>query len=227
MWDTSYRPLMFADVLGQKGTVQLLKARLRNGTALDTSYIFSGGSGQGKTTLARIYARAMLCANLDKSNPEPCNQCESCRSILNDSSVAFSEKDAASQGGIDQIRRIVDSLPFTVIGADKRIFLFDECFTEDTLLRTPEGLRTIKDIVHNRYDGDVLSFDQELGSVVWRRVTDWFEIKKPRNLIRLTFDNGVVLTVTSEEEFLTSNRGWVRAIDLDSNDDIVEVACPQ
>jgi DNA polymerase III subunit gamma/tau len=148
VWDTTYRPLTFADVLGQEGTVQLLKARLRNGTALDTSYIFSGGSGQGKTTLARIYARAMLCENLDKSNPEPCNQCESCRSILNDSSVAFSEKDAASQGGIDQIRRIVDSLPFTIVGADKRIFLFDECHrmskdAQDVLLKPLEERKMI------------------------------------------------------------------------------------
>ena len=148
MWDTTYRPLTFADVLGQKGTVQLLKARLKNGTALDTSYIFSGGSGQGKTTLARIYARAMLCENLDKNDPEPCNQCESCTSILHDSSLAFSEQDAASQGGIDQIRRIVDSLPFTVVGAVKRIYLFDECHrmskdAQDVLLKPLEERKMI------------------------------------------------------------------------------------
>ena len=148
MWDTTYRPLTFADVLGQKGTVQLLKARLKNGTALDTSYIFSGGSGQGKTTLARIYARAMLCENLDRNDPEPCNQCESCTSILNDSSLAFSEQDAASQGGIDQIRRIVDSLPFTVVGASKRIYLFDECHrmskdAQDVLLKPLEERKMI------------------------------------------------------------------------------------
>lgn len=151
MWDTTYRPLTFADVLGQEGTVQLLKARLKNGTALDTSYIFSGGSGQGKTTLARIYARAMLCEHVDKSDPEPCNECESCRSILNDSSVTFSEQDAASQGGIDQIRRIVDSLPFSVIGAtgaSKRIYLFDECHrmskdAQDVLLKPLEERKMI------------------------------------------------------------------------------------
>ena len=143
MWDTLYRPLTFADVLGQTGTVQLLKARLKNGTALDTSYIFSGGSGQGKTTLARIFARAMLCHNLDKSNPEPCNKCESCLSILNDTSMVFVEQDAASQGNIEQVRRIVDELPFTVMGAAKRIYLFDECHrmskdAQDVLLKPLE-----------------------------------------------------------------------------------------
>lgn len=143
MWDTKHRPLTFADVLGQTGTVQLLKARLKNGTALDTSYIFSGGSGQGKTTLARIFARALLCHNLDKSNPEPCNKCESCLSILNDTSMVFVEQDAASQGNIEQIRRIVDELPFTVMGASKRIYLFDECHrmskdAQDVLLKPLE-----------------------------------------------------------------------------------------
>ncbi len=148
MWDTLYRPLTFADVLGQVGTVQLLKARLRNGTALDTSYIFSGGSGQGKTTIARIFARAMLCHNLDKNDPEPCNKCDSCLSILNDTSIAFVEQDAASHGNIEQIRRIVDELPFTIMGADKRIYLFDECHrmskdAQDVLLKPLEERKMI------------------------------------------------------------------------------------
>lgn len=100
------------------------------------------------TTLARIYAKAMLCENLDRNDPEPCNHCESCTSILNDSSLAFSEQDAASQGGIDQIRRIVDSLPFTVVGASKRIYLFDECHrmskdAQDVLLKPLEERKMI------------------------------------------------------------------------------------
>ena len=68
--------------MGQEGSVQLLKVRLSKGTALDTNYIFSGGFGQGKTTIARILARALLCLNLDKANPEPCNECDNCTGIL-------------------------------------------------------------------------------------------------------------------------------------------------
>jgi hypothetical protein len=179
------------------------------------------------TTLARIFARAMLCHSLDKNDPEPCNTCESCTSILNDTSMVFVEQDAASQGNIDQVRRIVDELPFTVMGASKRIYLFDECFTEDTLLRTPVGLRTIRDIVESRYEGDVLSFDPLTNSVVWRKVIDWFRIKDLRDLLRITLDNGVVLTVTPEQELFTSNRGWVKAQSLDFDDDVVEAICPQ
>ena len=78
MWDIRYRPKSFSEVLGQEGNVELLKSRLRKGTTFDTSYIFAGGHGQGKTTLARIYARAMLCLNLNQEDPEPCNECDNC-----------------------------------------------------------------------------------------------------------------------------------------------------
>ena len=145
MWDTKYRPLNFRDVLGQDGTIKVLQAQLRSGTALDTSYLFEGGHGQGKTTLARVLARALLCENLDKSSEawEPCNECNNCKDILAETSMAFFEKDAASNGTIDKIRSIVDSLPFGVLGAAKRIYLFDEAHrmsvdAQDVLLKPIE-----------------------------------------------------------------------------------------
>ena len=145
MWDTKYRPLNFRDVLGQDGTIKVLQAQLRSGTALDTSYLFEGGHGQGKTTLARIMARALLCEKLDKSTEawEPCNECNNCKDILAETSVAFFERDAASNGTIDKIRAIVDSLPFAVVGAAKRIYLFDEAHrmspdAQDVLLKPIE-----------------------------------------------------------------------------------------
>jgi DNA polymerase III subunit gamma/tau len=148
MWDTKYRPLKFADVLGQEGNVQLLKSRLRNGTAFDTSYIFAGGFGRGKTTLSRIHARAMLCLNLDKSNPEPCNECSNCLDILNEQPGAFSERDSASQGTIEHLRSIVEELPYVIANAPKRIYLFDEAHrmgvgAQDVLLKPVEEKRMV------------------------------------------------------------------------------------
>jgi len=148
MWDTKYRPKRFADVLGQRGTVQILQTRLREGTALNKSYIFSGGHGQGKTTLARIVARAMLCMNLDKANPEPCNECDNCLEILADSSLAFQERDATTSGNVDAIRALVEELPFAVFGAAKRIHLFDEAHrmsrdAQDVLLKPLEEKRLV------------------------------------------------------------------------------------
>lgn len=150
MWDIKYRPLRFTDVLGQPGTVQLLKARLRHGTALNTSYVFAGYHGSGKTTLARIYARGMSCLDLrdPKGDPEPCNECDNCRDVLNEEGRVYVEKDAASNGTIEHARAIVEDLPFAVFGAAKRIYTFDEAHrmsrdAQDVLLKPIEDKRLV------------------------------------------------------------------------------------
>jgi DNA polymerase III subunit gamma/tau len=148
MWDIRYRPLKYADVLGQEGNVQLLKSRLKNGTAFDTSYIFAGGYGRGKTTLSRIHARAMLCLDLDKTELEPCNKCTNCVAILTEQPGAFSERDAASQGTIEHVRAIVDELPYVLANAVKRIYLIDESHrmsmaSQDVLLKPIEDKRMV------------------------------------------------------------------------------------
>ena len=148
MWDIRYRPKKFSEVLGQEGNVKLLKARLQRGTAFDKSYLFIGGHGQGKTTLARIHARAMLCQDLNKEDPEPCNVCGNCKAVLNDQSEAFSERDAASQGKIEHIRALVEKLGFSVSGARMRIELFDEAHrigdgAQDVLLKPLEERKLV------------------------------------------------------------------------------------
>lgn len=148
MWDLRYRPLRYADVLGQEGSVHLLKSRLRNGTAFDTSYIFAGGYGRGKTTLGRIHARAMLCLDLDKKDPEPCNKCDNCTAILNEQPGAFSERDGASNGTIEHARGIVEELPYVLPNAPRRIYLIDEAHrmstaAQDVLLKPVEDKKMV------------------------------------------------------------------------------------
>ena len=203
MWDTKYRPLKFGDVLGQPGTVQLLKARLRNGTALNTSYVFSGGHGQGKTTLARIMARAILCQQLNKEDPEPCNECDTCRDILNETSTAFFEKDAASSGTIDKIRSIVDDLPFAVMGAAKRIYLFDEAHrmsrdAQDVLLKPIEDDKMVAMLCTTEVDkirGTILSRCEPYAI---RKVTREDILERMRKVLTsesVAFEDDAVLTV--------------------------------
>lgn len=143
MWDKRYRPLRYADVLGQEGSVELLKARIRNKTAFDTSYVFSGRHGRGKTTLGRIHARAMLCQQLDSKDPEPCNECDNCKAILEDQPSAYSERDSANQASAEEVRSIIEGLPFMIENAPMRIYLFDEAHSmsktaQDALLKPTE-----------------------------------------------------------------------------------------
>lgn len=148
MWDIRYRPLKFADVLGQEGHIQILKSRLSKGTALDTNYLFWGGPGQGKTTLARIHARAVICQRLDLNDPEPCNECDNCKGSLADSAGAIVEFDAASRGTVEYVRKVVDDLPFAVFGAKKRVYVIDECHrmskdAQDVLLKPLEEKKLV------------------------------------------------------------------------------------
>jgi len=202
-WDTRYRPLKFGDVLGQPGTVQLLKARLRNGTALNTSYVFSGGHGQGKTTLARIMARAILCQQSSKEDPEPCNECDNCQDILNETSTAFFERDAASNGTIDKIRSIVDDLPFAVMGAAKRIYLFDEAHrmsrdAQDVLLKPIEDDKMVAMLCTTELDKIRSTILSRCEPYSIRKVTREDILERMRKVLStegVEFEDDAVLTV--------------------------------
>lgn len=147
MWDLKYRPQVFSDVLGQDGAAQVLQARLLKGEAYNTSYIFAGGHGCGKTTLSRILARAMLCQALT-ADGNPCNECDHCKACLSETMSAFSELDAASQGTTADMRRLVDDLSYPIPGILKRIYLLDEAHrmsrdAQDVLLKPIEDKRVV------------------------------------------------------------------------------------
>jgi DNA polymerase III subunit gamma/tau len=126
--DTKYRPQTFEDVLGQDGTIKVLKNLLEEGRIFENSYVFAGPSGVGKTTTARILARAMLCDQVTDQQ-EPCNTCDSCQEILeHGKSHSFIEMDAANHSGKDSIQSILDDTQYyTFDGQDRKIYLIDEC----------------------------------------------------------------------------------------------------
>jgi len=121
-----YRPLLFKDVLGQDSIIKVLKNILKN-KKFSSPFMFVGIFGGGKTTLARIFARAILCKNLT-SDYEPCNECSSCKSFLAGSNIAYTEIDAASNSGVDSIRKIREDANFKALGDhERKVVTIDEC----------------------------------------------------------------------------------------------------
>ena len=122
--NTVYRPDKFKDVVGQIGPVNTLRGSIRD-NSIQTAYLLIGKSGSGKTTLARIFANALICRNRGEEL-EPCGECESCKTFKkNPSLVDVIEIDAGSNGGIDNIRDLKESLKYAPKEA-YRVVIIDE-----------------------------------------------------------------------------------------------------
>jgi DNA polymerase III subunit gamma/tau len=123
MFGKEFRPLNFESVLGLSVIKRVLQGYLKAGE-YDTAYLLVGSFSSGKTTLARIFARSILCSNRT-ADMSPCNTCPSCQAFLEDRHPGYLEIDAATNSGKDRIQEIKESLKFESI-AHKKIILFDE-----------------------------------------------------------------------------------------------------
>ena len=123
-----YRPQNFDDLLGQDALVQTLTNAIKN-NRLHHAYMLTGIRGIGKTTTARIIAKALNCTGLDgKSGPtiNPCGVCENCKAISQDRHIDVLELDAASRTGVDDIREILDGVRYKPTNARYKIYIIDE-----------------------------------------------------------------------------------------------------
>lgn len=118
-----YRPLDFATLLGQDHIREVLQGALKL-DKVSHAYLFTGPRGTGKTSTARILARAINCTDLQKSGP--CNACEICRAALEERLTDMVEIDAASHGLVDDARALVEQARFMPVQAKKKIYIIDE-----------------------------------------------------------------------------------------------------
>jgi DNA polymerase-3 subunit gamma/tau len=137
-----YRPQNFAEVIGQEHVVQTLTNSIK-GNNISHAYLFSGPRGSGKTTIARLFAKAVNCQNRKEGQFEPCDKCGSCLEIMASKSIDLIEIDAASHTGVDDIRELIDGIKFSPVKSKYKIFIIDECHqlskpASNALLKTLE-----------------------------------------------------------------------------------------
>ena len=118
-----YRPQTFDEVVGQGSITKILKAQLQTGR-LSHAYLFTGSRGTGKTSCAKILAKAVNCLNPHDGNP--CNVCAACRSIDAGSCMDVLEIDAASNNGVDHVRELRDDAIYTPSQVRRRVYIIDE-----------------------------------------------------------------------------------------------------
>ena len=120
-----HRPKNFSEIIGQEHVVKTLTNALLS-DSVSHAYLFCGPRGSGKTTIARLLAKAVNCENRKKNEFEPCNKCSSCLEILKGNSIDLIEIDAASHRGIDEIRELRDGIKFTPTKSKKKVYIIDE-----------------------------------------------------------------------------------------------------
>ncbi|MCI6767997.1 DNA polymerase III subunit gamma/tau [Porcincola intestinalis] len=118
-----YRPQTFEDVKGQDVIIRTLRNQIRTGR-IGHAYLFCGSRGTGKTTVAKIFAKAINCENLQDG--DPCLTCRSCRAIADGASMNVIEMDAASRNSVDDFRQIIDEIAYPPADGRYKVYIIDE-----------------------------------------------------------------------------------------------------
>jgi len=118
-----FRPAEFSEVKGQDVVVKTLQNQIKS-DRIGHAYLFTGTRGTGKTTIAKIMAKAVNCENLVDGNP--CNECETCKSINAGASINVRELDAASNNGVDSIRQIIEEIEYPPTEGRFKVYIIDE-----------------------------------------------------------------------------------------------------
>ena len=118
-----YRPSTFEEVVGQQHITQALKNQIVSGN-IGHAYLFTGSRGIGKTSIARIFAKAVNCLN--PKNGSPCGECETCIKLSTQNDINIIEIDAASNNKVDDVRELREKVKFLPVDAKYKVYIIDE-----------------------------------------------------------------------------------------------------
>ena len=118
----TYRPSKFSEVVGQDYIVKTLLNSIKN-NKIAHAYLFAGPRGTGKTTIAKLFAKAINCSNFEN---EACDECDNCKAYLNSNHPDIIELDAASNNGVDEIRDIIEQVPYAPLVGKYKVYIIDE-----------------------------------------------------------------------------------------------------
>lgn len=221
----SLRPQRFSQVVGNQLNNKLLLAIAKNPINAPSTIILQGQFGSGKTTTARLFARAMNCKNLQ--DKDICGKCSACTADL-DHVPWYSEFDSTAMGNVDAIRELRDSFLMTAVGYNKVVVL-DECldYRQQILCRV-DGERRLIDIgylVNHRLPVEVMSYNIQENKYEWKQVTAWHKnSKKPvtrREFVRQDGLKKYYLTSTDNHRVFRPDGSEVFVGDIKVGEDII------
>ena len=200
-----YRPMTFEDVVGQEHVTRTLRNAISSGR-IANAYLFVGSRGIGKTTLSRIFAKAINCPT--PNGVEPCGKCESCRQIAEGRSIDVTELDGASHNKVEDVRPIIEGVQFKPAASKYKIFIIDECHmltpaAWNALLKTLEEPPPYVRFIFATTEGDKL-----LATIISRcQRFDLRRIQTHQIASRLRFICGKEGVDASEDALLAIARG--------------------